>query len=495
MHEKVAADHIIFNHGPMERKGNENECLCSLDLPDDVFPSHMIDVLRDSHVNLTYIIDEEITRITKINEDILKYEDALKNVTEKIRDIEMNGIKDQTDFTNTKKAIEQLKTMVVTANNKLNGTDTKIEKLLKEVNNVSTIVWQLETFDQNNVLLVRREMAVLRKQLADCEEAASISNFGQPSPGLPGPEFGKCEDNILLNFSKPFAVKVNWKGFNNKYGTWGKDFAFENKNPNMYWLAPLNTDERLMESYRIYNSYSDLLLYKNHIEKTLSKFIGLTWNYADSGQGSGAIMYNGSLYYNCYNSRNLCKVDISTHQVKRKEVADATFNNWFSYIGVNWQDFDFAGDEHGLWVTYSTTKSSGKITIAKLDPDTLKILDTWDTSLFKNDTSNTFMMCGKLFALKRVSAHKEQLFYAYDTKTRKEHSLNIIMEKLSETPQSVSYNPNDHKIYMYNDGYLVTYDVLFRRLSPRDRRSVAREDGQNAIIPFNSRRQQFAVTV
>lgn len=299
---------------------------------------------------------------------------------------------------------------------------------------------------------------------------------------------GKCNNKVLVNISKPFVVKVNWKGFNNKYGAWGKDFAFGTKNPDMYWLAPLNTDERLMESYRIYNSYNDLLLYKNHVEKSLSKFVGLTWNYADSGQGSGAIMFNGSLYYNCYNTRNLCKLDISTHEIKRKEVEDATFNNWFSYLGVNWQDFDFAGDENGLWVTYATTKSKGKITIGKLDPESLSITQTWETPLFKNETTNTFMICGKLYALKRVSAHKEKLFYTYDTNTQQDAKLDIVFEKLSETPQSVSYNPNDHKLYMYNDGYLVTYDVLFRRLPSRDRRSVASEAEQNSIMSFNNMR-------
>ncbi|XP_053146484.1 olfactomedin-like isoform X2 [Hemicordylus capensis] len=477
---------------PIAREGN-NECVCSIELPDDVFPQHMIDFLKESHTNMTHIIDQELDKITKINDTMKVFEDRVKNLTEKIRDMEMNGIKDQTDYTNTKNLIDNLNQLSKDLHSKLNGTDTDIEHLLTEVNNISSIVWQLESFDTNSVLATHRELATIRKQLADCEEAAGNPNFGLPSAGLLAPEFGKCDKKVLVNISKPFIVKLNWRGFNYRYGAWGKDFAVGAKNPDLFWVAPLNTDERLMETYRLYNSYSDLLLYKNQVEKTLSQYIGLTWNYISCGQGSGTILYNGSLYYNCHNSRNLCKLDVATNKVKRKSLEDAAFNNWFSYSGINWQDFDFAGDEKGLWVMYSTESSKGKIVIGKLDPDNLKLLKTWETSAYKPNVTNTFMICGVMYALQRLSAHKEKLFYTYDTSTGKEGTTDIIMEKLSATPQSVSYNPNDHKIYMYNDGYLVTYDVLFKRLPRKERRSVANEDEQTALIAVSGGRQQFAM--
>lgn len=288
-------------------------------------------------------------------------------------------------------------------------------------------------------------------------------------------------------------MKLNWRGFSYKYGAWGKDFAVANKNPDMYWVAPLNTDERLMETYRLYNTYKDLLLYKNQVEKSLSQFVGLSWNYMNCGQGSGGILYNGSFYFNCHNSRNLCKLDIVSNNLKRKTLEGAAFNNWFSYSGVSWQDFDFAGDEKGLWVVYATENGKGKISIAQIDPENLNIIKTWETSLHKPNVTNTFMICGVLYALKRVNAHKETIFYKYDTNTGKEGTLDIALEKLSETAQSVNYNPNDHKIYMYNDGYLVTYDVIFKHRFVRARRSVPTVNGQNSLMTIHKGWQQFAV--
>lgn len=296
---------------------------------------------------------------------------------------------------------------------------------------------------------------------------------------------------MLWSISKPFVVRGNWKGFSFIYGAWGKDFALNNKNPDMYWVAPLNTNERLMDHFRTYRNYTKLGLNQHEKDKGLSQKTGLSWNYINAGQGSGLIMYNGSLYYNCHNSRNLCKLDVAKNTIRRKEVDGAAYNNWYSYAGVNWQDFDFAGDEKGLWVVYATENRGGKITVGKVNPNSLKIEKSWETSLYKPNVTNTFMVCGVLYALRRVNAQKEKLFYSFDTNVGKEFPLNIEMEKISATIQSVSYNPNDHKLYVYDNGYLVTHDVGFKQLSTRERRSVASEAGQNAIIPSNGRRQQL----
>nr|XP_056708034.1 olfactomedin-like [Euleptes europaea] len=466
---RVTADHIIFHDAATSNDVND-ECLCSVELPDTAFPAHMVVFLQDAYGNLTFDIENEEEKITTIHFRIVEFQEKLGNLSDLITKVERKGFKEDADYQKVQDAIDELDKIGKDLSTILNITDVGVEDLLNQVNNVSSMVWQLETFDSNNVLATLREIDTLRKQLADCEEAAGNPNFGLPPAGLTRPEIGSCDNKVLLNISKPFIVKLNWRGFSYKYGGWGKDFALGTKNPGTYWVAPLNTDERLMETYRIYSTYHDLLLYKNQVERSLSQSIGLTWNYINCGQGSGMILYNNSFYYNCYNSRNLCKQDLANNHIKRSKVDNAVFNNWYSYSGVNWQDFDFAGDEKGLWVTYSTEKSQGNLIIAKLNPKTLKITKTWQTSLKKPEVTNTFMICGALYALKRVSAHKELIFYMYDTNTDKESMLEITMEKLADVAQSVSYNPNDQKIYMYNSGYLVTYDLMFNYQLPKTTR-------------------------
>uniref|UniRef100_A0A8D2IS35 Olfactomedin-like domain-containing protein n=1 Tax=Varanus komodoensis TaxID=61221 RepID=A0A8D2IS35_VARKO len=247
---------------------------------------------------------------------------------------------------------------------------------------------------------------------------------------------GTCDRGMLIKVSAPVLVKLNWKGSEFKAGSWGKDFAMGTKFPDHYWVFPANKDERTLETYQYTLNINSKPTCEN------------------CGQGGGVIFFNGSFFYNCFDSRNLCKLNIATHELQRVTLEGAAFNNWFSYAGVNWQDFDFAGDEKGLWIIYSTESSKGKIIIGKLDPNTMNMIQKWQTSLFKPNATNTFMICGVLYALKRVSAHKEKIFYTYDTNTGMEGTTDIMIEKLAETFQSVSYNPNDHKLYMYNDGYL-----------------------------------------
>lgn len=65
--------------------------------------------------------------------NINKYNETLNNVTQKVRELEMNGIKDQTDYTTTKNMIDNLITAAGEMISQLNGTDGEVEKILQKV--------------------------------------------------------------------------------------------------------------------------------------------------------------------------------------------------------------------------------------------------------------------------------------------------------------------------------------------------------------------------
>lgn len=230
----------------------------------------------------------------------------------------------------------------------------------------------------------------------------------------------------------------------------------------MYWVAPLNPDGRILESIRVYPSLNDILLYKNSIDLPLSVLIKNKWNHTLAAQGAGVIVYNNNLYYNCYNSRDMCRVSLSNGVYQRKPLPNAVFNNRFSYSGVAYQDMDFASDERGLWVIFSTEESVGRMVLGKVNVATMTVDKAWVTTQLKSEVTNAFMICGVLYATRSVSKKTEEIFYMFDTKTGKEGQISFMMEKLSEKVHSLSYNANERKLYMYNDGYLVHYDVTFK---------------------------------
>lgn len=88
-----------------------------------------------------------------------------------------------------------------------------------QVSNVSSIVWELEKFDENNVLLTHREIATLKKQLADCEVSVTNPNSGLSPSGNWTPEFGESYRVIVgWNFSLHwFVYKLHYHHYHHHY--------------------------------------------------------------------------------------------------------------------------------------------------------------------------------------------------------------------------------------------------------------------------------------
>nr|XP_056708033.1 olfactomedin-like [Euleptes europaea] len=294
---------------------------------------------------------------------------------------------------------------------------------------------------------------------------------------------GICQHEGIQSINGPVIVKLNWKGTDFKVGSWGKDSALGTKLQDHYWVFPANKDHRTLETFRLYASYKKMMLYFPIMEFNLR---GKKDECENCGQGGGVIFYNGSFFYNCYDSRALCKMDPNTMRLLRKdlEANDPTsFNDIFSYKGVKYQDMDMAGDEKGLWMIYGSSKDNGNVVIRKVDPNNLKAGRLWTTTQPKKEATNSFMICGVLYATRRVNATHEEVFYYYDTNTAQEGNMRIFIEKSLPTVQSLNYNPNDENLYMFNDAYLVYYNVTFKNHMPvisRGGQVAATAEGQNS---------------
>lgn len=299
---------------------------------------------------------------------------------------------------------------------------------------------------------------------------------------------GKCDHDGLLRVSAPVLVKLNWRGPDFKAGAWGKDFALGTKFPDYYWVFPVNQDERTLETVRLYSSMKKLALYSPIQQYSLNDKSSAKCE--DCGQGAGVIFFNGSFYYNCLDSRSVCKADPVTTKVQHVEFEDrdpSSFSNWLSYKGVKYQDMDLAADEQGMWLIHGSVIANGNVVLRKIDPKTLKVGTPWITTQPKERMTNSFMVCGRLYATKSLNDTHEEIYYVYDTKTTKEKNLKIIMEKPLPTVQSLNYNPNDQKLYLYNDGYLVYYNITFKSRRPGRGGEI---DGPDSVQLHSSNLQQ-----
>ncbi|KAM9586081.1 olfactomedin-4-like [Trichechus inunguis] len=423
-------------------------CQCSVLLPDTTFPVERVEQLQVTAHYLSEKFQTELSKVKEYTQLISIYEKKLWNLTVRVEIMEKDSISyTELDFELIKIEVKEMEKLINQLKKSFVGSSEIVDQLEVEIRNLTVLVQKLETLDKNNVLAIRREIAALKSKLKECEASKE-----ENAPVVPPPSPGSCAHGGVVNISKPSVVQLNWNGFSYIYGAWGRDYSPQHPEKGLYWVAPLNTDGRRLEYYRLYNTLDDLLLYKNTQQNRVAY-----------GQGSGIAVYNNSMYINWYNTREIAKVNLTTSTVTvRRLLPGAAYNNRFSYANVGWQDMDFAVDENGFWVIYSTEASTGNIVISKLNDTTLEVLNTWQTSQYKPSVSNAFMVCGVLYATRTVSTKAEEIFYYYDTNTEKEGRLGIKMQKVQEKVQSINYHPFDQKLFVYNDGYLLNYDVIFQ---------------------------------
>ncbi|XP_064330600.1 olfactomedin-4 [Phalacrocorax carbo] len=430
--------------GSVDDKGT---CQCSVYLPDTTFPVQKVEQLEITATMLSEKFEKELSKVREYSKMIEFYQQQILNLTIRVEHMEISGVSfTELDFQLLKVEISDLERLVTQLKSSLGGSNVIIEQIYLEITNLTILVNELESLDKNNILAIRRQIVSLQNRLKECEESKNQTTV---PPYFPA---GSCTHRGLLNVSQPYIVKLNWRGFSYQYGSWGRDYSPSDPEKEVYWVAPLNTDGRYLEYYRIYSSFDNLLLFKPMYESRISY-----------GQGSGVALYKNYMYYHAYSSRNMVKHDLKTNtMVLRKELPGAAINNRFSYAGVSWQDMDFAVDESGLWVIYSTEQSMGNIVISKINETTLDVLNTWQTRQYKPSVSNAFMLCGVLYATRPMNTRKEEIFYMYDTSTGQEARVSVVLDKKLDTIQSINYNPTDQKLYIYNDGYLLRYDVTFQ---------------------------------
>ncbi|XP_010115185.1 PREDICTED: olfactomedin-4 [Chlamydotis macqueenii] len=427
---------------------DEGTCQCSVYLPDTTFPVQKVEQLEIIATMLSEKFELELSKVREYSKRIELYQQRILNLTIRVEHMEMSSISyTELDFQLLKVEISDLEKLVIQLKSSLVGSNVIVEQIFLEITNLTILVNELESLDKNNILAIRRQIVSLQNRFfKECEENTNKTTV---PPYFPP---GSCIHRGLLNVSQPYIVKLNWRGFSYKYGSWGRDYSPSDPEKEVYWVAPLNTDGRYLEYYRIYSSFDNLLLFKPMYESRITY-----------GEGSGAALYNGFLYYHSYGSRYIVKHDLRTNtMVLRKQLPDAVIGNRFSYAGVAWQDIDFAVDESGLWVIYSTENSMGNIVISRLNETTLDVLSTWQTRQYKSSVSNAFMLCGALYATRTMNTRKEEIFYMYDTSTGQESRVSIVMDKKLDTIQSIDYNPTDQRLYVYNDGYLLRYDMTFQ---------------------------------
>uniref|UniRef100_A0A3Q3MMI2 Adhesion G protein-coupled receptor L2-like n=1 Tax=Mastacembelus armatus TaxID=205130 RepID=A0A3Q3MMI2_9TELE len=191
--------------------------------------------------------------------------------------------------------------------------------------------------------------------------------------------------------------------------------------------------------------------------------------------GTGFVAYDGAIFFNKERTRNIVKFDLRT-RIKSGEaiVNNANYHDTSPYRWGGKTDIDLAVDERGLWVIYATEQNNGRIVVSQLNPYTLRFEATWETAYDKRSASNAFMVCGVLHVVRSTyeenesEASRSQIDYIYNTKLSQGEYTDILFPNQYQYITAVDYNPRDNQLYVWNNFYILRYDLDFGPPDPAE---------------------------
>ncbi|XP_036442030.1 adhesion G protein-coupled receptor L2 isoform X1 [Colossoma macropomum] len=184
--------------------------------------------------------------------------------------------------------------------------------------------------------------------------------------------------------------------------------------------------------------------------------------------GTGFVVYDGAVFFNKERTRNIVKFDLRT-RIKSGEaiINNANYHDTSPYKWGGKTDIDLAVDENGLWVIYATEQNNGMMVLSQLNPYTLRFEATWETAYDKRSASNAFMICGVLYVVRSTYEDNENevskglVDYIYNTKQSRGEFVDINFPNQYQYIAAVEYNPRDNQLYVWNNFYILRYNLVF----------------------------------
>ncbi|KAK7944421.1 hypothetical protein WMY93_000149 [Mugilogobius chulae] len=248
-----------------------------------------------------------------------------------------------------------------------------------------------------------------------------------------------------IETEKKTLVNRNFQTSGTRFGAWMTDPLASLKN-NRVWYMDSYTNNKIVKEFK---SVSDFV----------SGVESRTYNLPFKWAGTNHVVYNGSLYYNKMQSNIL---------VRYKSAGIRRLPQRLSLHLGGFSDIDLMADEIGLWVVYATNQNAGNIVISQINPDTLQILQTWNTEYSKRNAGESFMICGTLYI---TNSHLTgaKVYYAYSTKTSTYEYTDIPFHNQYFHMSMLDYNARDRALYGWNNGHQVLFNVtLFHIIKTED---------------------------
>uniref|UniRef100_A0A3Q0RKV8 Olfactomedin 2a n=1 Tax=Amphilophus citrinellus TaxID=61819 RepID=A0A3Q0RKV8_AMPCI len=339
--------------------------------------------------------------------------------------------------------------------NRLRGPDGSMRHLnshieLKDkVNQLLPLLPVLEQYkaDAKMILRLREEVRNLSLVLMAIQEEMGAYDYEELRQRvlLLETRLHSCMQKLgcgkLTGVSNPITVRAS----GSRFGSWMTDTMIPSSDNRVWSMDGYFKGRRVLE----YRTMNDFMKGQNFVQHLLPH----PW------AGTGHVVYNGSLYYNKYQSNIIIKYHFRSRSVLvQRSLSGAGYNNTFPYSWGGSSDIDLMADENGLWAVYTTIPNAGNIVISRLEPQSLEVLQTWDTGFPKRSAGESFMICGTLYVTNSHLAGAK-IYFAYYTNTSSYEYTDIPFHNQYSHISMMDYNPRERVLYTWNNGHQVLYNV------------------------------------
>ena len=182
--------------------------------------------------------------------------------------------------------------------------------------------------------------------------------------------------------------------------------------------------------------------------------------------GNGGVVFNNSYYYIQFSGTPevtslFTRLDLSTDTIDR--TVPTPFGEGVG-LGYQFQGIggpDFAVSETGLYAIYSQKEAPHNLAVSKINPNDLSIESTIVTSKRMSSYGECFIVCAKLYCIGSYQARNTITSFVYDLYKETEITQPLPFRNQYGYTNMLDYNPADRKLYGWDSGRLITYDVNF----------------------------------
>ncbi|XP_056594426.1 noelin-3a [Triplophysa dalaica] len=415
----------------------DGRCICTVVAPEQNLcsrdaKSRQLRQLLEKVQNMSQSIEVLNLRTQRDFQYVMKMENQMKGLRTKFRQIEEDRKTTMArNFKELKDRMDELQPLIPVLEQY--KTDAKlISQFKEEIRNLSMVLAgiqeELGAYDYEQLY---QRVISLDSRLRNC--------------------MSKLTCGKLMKINGPVTIKTS----GTRFGAWMTDPLASSRN-NRIWYMDTYTNSKVVREYK-------------NIDDFVSGLESRTYYLPFKWAGTNHVVYNGSLYYNKEQSNIIVKYSFETGRVLAQRALEyAGFHNVYPYTWGGFSDIDLMADELGLWAVYATNQNAGNIVISQLEPQTLEVLQTWNTEYSKRNAGESFMICGTLYI---TNSHLTgaKVYYSYNTKTSTYEYIDIPFHNQYFHISMLDYNARERAVYAWNNGHQVIFNVtLFHVIKTED---------------------------